>query len=156
MAAGLGILVVLLYGFVIIASIVGLVCFALVVAQMFKHDQTGLGVACIILAFCTGVGPLIAFVFGWTKAKEWDLKQIMTIWSVALALQVFLVFGAILMLFGAAAFSANELHERDAFDDIEFSIDEDDMNFDFEELESEFSGRIELEPEPDSIPPSPN
>ncbi len=152
MAAGLGILVILLYGLVIIASIVALVCFVMVVAQMFKHDQTGLGVACILLAFCTGVGPLIAFVFGWTKAKEWDLKQIMTIWSVALALQIVLVFGAIALIFGAAAFSASELHESNAFDEIEFSIDEGDMNFDFEELESEYSGRIELEPEADPMP----
>jgi hypothetical protein len=48
---------------------------------MFQHDQTGLGIACIVLAFCTGLGALIAFIYGWGKAREWDLQNVMMAWS---------------------------------------------------------------------------
>ncbi len=65
----------------IACGIGGLVCFILVVVQMFKNEETTLGIVCIILAFCTGIGYLIAFVYGWIKATEWDLKKVMMAWS---------------------------------------------------------------------------
>ena len=64
-----------------IAGIVSLVCFILVVIQMFQHNQTGLGIACIVLAICTGIGGLIAFIYGWVKSTEWGLKNVMLVWS---------------------------------------------------------------------------
>ena len=65
-----------------IAGIVNLVCFILVVVQMFQRGQNGLGILCIILGVCTGVGLLIAFVYGWVKAGEWNLKNVMMFWTV--------------------------------------------------------------------------
>ena len=70
--------------FMVIAALIGigsLVCFILVVVQMFKHDMSGLGIATIILALCTGIGGLIAYVMGWVKSSEWGLKKVMLIWT---------------------------------------------------------------------------
>ena len=76
----MSLLVILLYLVALVVGIGSLVCFVLVVVQMFKHDQTGLGVACILLIFC-GIGGLIAFIYGWIKNKEWGLQKIMLIWT---------------------------------------------------------------------------
>lgn len=70
------IVVQILQGLVFIGS---LVCFILVVIKMFQNNQTGLGIACLLLCWC--VGPLIAFVYGWIKSSEWNIKNIMLIWS---------------------------------------------------------------------------
>jgi hypothetical protein len=74
------VLAILLYLVALVVGIGSLVCFVMVVVQMFKHDQTGLGVACILLIFC-GIGGLIAFIYGWIKNKEWGLQKIMLIWT---------------------------------------------------------------------------
>jgi hypothetical protein len=53
-----------------ITGIIGLVCYILVLIQMFQHGKTGLGIACIVLFFCCGLGYLIAFIYGWVNAKQ--------------------------------------------------------------------------------------
>jgi ABC-type transport system involved in cytochrome bd biosynthesis fused ATPase/permease subunit len=62
-----------------ILGIISLVCFILVLVRMFQENQTGLGVACIILLFCFGIGALIAFIVGWVNAGRWGINNIMTI-----------------------------------------------------------------------------
>jgi fucose permease len=57
-----------------------LVCFILVVLQMFKREKTGIAIVCLVLICC--VGGLIAFIFGWIKNKEWTITNIMLIWTV--------------------------------------------------------------------------
>ena len=59
-----------------LAGLGSLVCFILVVIHFFKSDQTGLGIACIVLLFC-GVGALIAFVKGWMDG----LGTVMYVWT---------------------------------------------------------------------------
>jgi hypothetical protein len=64
-----------------------LVCFILVVIKMFQHGQTGLGIATIVLAFC-GIGFLVAFIYGWVRAREWNLTNIMLIWTGAIIVYI--------------------------------------------------------------------
>ena len=135
MAAGLGIIGIILNLLFFLVGIVVLVCFIMVLVQMFKHEQNGLGIACIILAFCTGIGPLIAFVYGWIKAKEWDLKKVMLAWTVAIVLQVCLLIGAVVMVLGAAAAGSQSLQKMD-FDSSGFNIDTGDVNIDFPPIEN--------------------
>src|SRR5262245_14011529 len=71
-------------GLASIAGIVSLICFILVLVQMFQRGQTGLGIVTLLLALCTGVGGLIAFVYGWIKATEWNLKNVMLAWTVSI------------------------------------------------------------------------
>ena len=58
-----------------------LICFILVLVQMFQRGKTGLGIACILLVFVCGIGGLIAFIYGWMNAAEWGIKNVMLIWT---------------------------------------------------------------------------
>jgi hypothetical protein len=63
-----------------ILSLVSLACFVMVVVKMFQNSQTALGIVCIVLALC-GIGILIAFVYGWIKSSEWNIKNLMLVWT---------------------------------------------------------------------------
>ena len=71
-----------------IAGLGSLVCFILVVVQMFQRGQTGLGIACIVLIFCCGIGGLIVFVYGWIKASSWGIQNIMLVWTACIVLGI--------------------------------------------------------------------
>lgn len=62
----------------------------MVIVKMFQNGQTGLGIACIVLVLCAGIGALIAFVYGWIKSGEWDIKNIMLAWTGAIVLNILL------------------------------------------------------------------
>lgn len=74
----------------IIASIGSLVCYILVLIKMFQNGQTGLGIACIVLLFCCGIGGLIAFIYGWMKSSEWGIQNVMLIWTVLFIINIIL------------------------------------------------------------------
>ncbi len=63
-----------------------LICFILVVVKMFQTGNTGLGIACIILFLCFYIGGLIAFIWGWVKSTDYNLKNIMLIWTLLIVL----------------------------------------------------------------------
>lgn len=89
---GAGIIALLVVGGIaLVLSIAWLACFIMVLVKMFKNQQTGLGVACILLTFCVGVGPLIAFFVGWAKSGEWGIKGLMGAWTFVIAMSM--VFG---------------------------------------------------------------
>lgn len=113
-------------------AIASLVFFIMVLIEMFKREQTNLGIICIVLTFCTGVGPLIAFVIGWTKATEWNIKEIMTYWSVAFALQFVFVGLAVVSAIGAAATMQHNQFDMDP-NNMNFEIDLDAPNIEFPE-----------------------
>ena len=71
-----------------IAGIGSLVCFILVLIRMFQAGQTGLGIVCIVLAFCLGIGSLIAFIMGWVNARRWGVTNVMTIWTVCIVVGI--------------------------------------------------------------------
>lgn len=78
------------------AAIGSLVCFVLMLIEMFRRGHTGLAIVCIILAWFCGIGGLIAFVYGWSKAQEWNIQNLMTWWT------TFLVVGLLASAFGGA------------------------------------------------------
>lgn len=59
-----------------VAVIGSLICFILVIVHLFKTEQTGLGIVCIVLVFC-GIGGLVAFVKGWMDG----LGTVMWVWT---------------------------------------------------------------------------
>lgn len=73
-------------------SIVALVCYVLVLVKMFQNGQTGLGIACIVLLFCFGIGVLIAFIVGWVNAKKWNLMPVMLAWTGLIVVGILLNF----------------------------------------------------------------
>jgi hypothetical protein len=71
-----------------------LLCFIALVVQMFMQDESGWGIACILLFFC-GCGPLLAFIYGWTKVGQWEIGLLMLAWSLCIVggiIQVLLMF----------------------------------------------------------------
>jgi hypothetical protein len=64
-----------------IAGLGGLICFILVLVQMFQRGETTMGVLCIVLFFCCGLGYLIAFIYGWIKSGQWGIQNIMLVWT---------------------------------------------------------------------------
>ena len=122
------VLIGLLYFLFAVCAIASFVCFIMVLIQMFQRNETNLGIICIVLTFCTGLGPLVAFIYGWTKATEWNIKKVMMYWSIAIGSQ-FLVLGLIMLtaIGGAATMGPDQ-----------FNFDEDEMGFEMEFDEGEF------------------
>lgn len=103
MAAAAGILGLILLLLSIAVGIASFVCFVLVVIEMFKRNETGIGIATIVLSVCTGLGPLLAFIYGWVKSSEWGLKKVMLAWTVLFVANIFLVVRYIVFFVAAAA-----------------------------------------------------
>ena len=68
-------------------GIISLVCWILVLIKMFQHGAIGLAIASIVLILC-GIGPLVALVYGWIKADEWGIRNVMLIWTICLLLSI--------------------------------------------------------------------
>ena len=80
----------------ILIGLVQLVCLVLVIVEMFKRGETAIGIVCAVLSLCTGIGALIAFVYGWIKSSEWGLRKVMLAWTICLVLNLALAFAAAL------------------------------------------------------------
>lgn len=87
----------------VLLGIISLVCYILVLVKMFQNGQTGLGVACIVLLFCAGIGALIAFIVGWINAARWGITNIMILWTGCLLVDIVLGIIAITMAGGVGA-----------------------------------------------------
>jgi hypothetical protein len=71
----------ILFGLVAVALVGALVCFVLVLSRMFQQDRSTLAVVCAVAAWFSGLGLVIAFVYGWLKASEWSLRPVMLTWT---------------------------------------------------------------------------
>jgi hypothetical protein len=71
-----------------LSTLVSLICFVLVLVQMFQRGSTGIGILCLALCLCCGLGGLIAFIYGWTKARDWNIGNLMTVWTVAFVIDL--------------------------------------------------------------------
>src|SRR4051794_40005335 len=65
-----------------------LVCFILVLVRMFQAGRGGLGLTCILLSLCCGIGSFVAFIVGWARHREWGLTNVMTAWTVCYVMLV--------------------------------------------------------------------
>src|SRR5207245_758609 len=78
---------IIVQGLLGLLNLASLVCFILVLIQMFQRGQTGLGIACIVL-ICCGIGGLVAFIYGWMKSNEWGIKNLMLAWAGLIVLAI--------------------------------------------------------------------
>jgi hypothetical protein len=74
MAAVLGIVAM-------VCGVVSLVCWIMVLVKMFQNGQVGLGIVSI---FC----GIVALVVGWMKATEWNIKNLMLVWTGAIVASI--------------------------------------------------------------------
>lgn len=59
----------------ILLSAGSLVCWIIVLVQIFKRAGVGLGILGILCS-------LFAFIYGWVKAKEWGIQKLMIVWTI--------------------------------------------------------------------------
>lgn len=64
-----------------LCGVVNLVCFIIVIVQMFKQGQTGWGIGCLVGVLFCFIGVLVAFILGWVKASEWEIQPVMLAWT---------------------------------------------------------------------------
>jgi hypothetical protein len=84
-----------------ICGIVSLVCYILVIVQMFQRGKTGLAIACLLLLLACGLGGLVAFIYGWVNANQWGIKNIMLLWTACIVVGI-VCNGASIVTGGAA------------------------------------------------------
>jgi len=70
-----------------IGSLIILICHIIVIVKMFQRGQTGLGILTIILSLC-GIGLLITLIYGWVKAGEWNIRNVMIAYTVGVVLDI--------------------------------------------------------------------
>ncbi len=66
----------------LLVSLASLVCYIMVVVKMFQHGKTGPGLFSTLGLFLCLLGYPFAFIYGWMKAGEWRIQNIMIVWTV--------------------------------------------------------------------------
>jgi hypothetical protein len=64
-----------LFALAILVSLGSLACWIIVLVKIFQSGNIGMGIVGIIC-------PLVAFIYGWMKADEYKIKNVMLIWTV--------------------------------------------------------------------------
>jgi hypothetical protein len=59
-----------------IAVLGWIVCYIWVLIKMFQKGQTLWAIVSLVLC-CCGLGHVLVFIFGWVKAKEWNIMNVM-------------------------------------------------------------------------------
>jgi len=67
-----------------------IICFIIVLIEMFGRGHLFLGIATIVLGFCCGIGGLIAFIVGWMNADRWNIRTVMLFWTAIIIVHVIL------------------------------------------------------------------
>jgi len=71
-------------------GLVSLLCFLFVIYTMFNNAESVMGIVCLVGICLLGIGGIVAFVYGWIKARDWEIVPVMGIWSGCVALQIVL------------------------------------------------------------------
>ena len=64
----------------ILISLGSLACWIIVLIKAFQSGNIVLGIVCLC--------PLVAFILGWVKSKEWDIQKVMLIWTVLIVASI--------------------------------------------------------------------
>ncbi|HZZ78601.1 MAG TPA: hypothetical protein VFE62_08785 [Gemmataceae bacterium] len=73
---------ILLRGLAGVAGVACVVCFIVVIITMFKRGSKTLAIVCLVLSPCFLIGPVIAYLVGWMHATDWNLRNVMLIWTI--------------------------------------------------------------------------
>jgi len=78
----------MLQGISIALGLVSLLCCLFVIYTMFNNAESVIGIICVVGICVLGLGGIVAFVYGWIKAREWEIVPVMGIWSGCIVLQI--------------------------------------------------------------------
>ena len=62
-------------------SIASLVCFVIVIVNLFQKGEQKLGIICLVLILACGIGFLVTFIVGWMKAAQLNIQKVMIAWT---------------------------------------------------------------------------
>jgi len=72
-----------------IGFLICLICDIIVIVKMFQNGQTGLGILGIVLTLCACIpGFLFTLIYGWVRSGEWNLKNIMLVYTVGAVMYI--------------------------------------------------------------------
>jgi chaperonin GroES len=71
----------MLQGLSVIVAIVSVCCYFYVIYQMFDKAESVIAIVCLVGICLFGLGGIVAFVYGWIKAREWEIVPVMAVWS---------------------------------------------------------------------------
>ena len=80
----------MLQGISVVVAIVSLCCYLYVIYQMFDKSESVIAIVCLVGICLFGLGGLVAFVYGWIKAREWEIVPVMATWTGCIALNLVL------------------------------------------------------------------
>jgi hypothetical protein len=75
---------------------------------MFRRDQQTLALVCIATSLLAGLGTIVAFIFGWLKVSQWQIKKTMIVWTICQFLQMLAV---VLVMFAMFEYTRLRLQE---------------------------------------------
>ena len=87
----------MLQGISIAVGLASLLCYFFVIYTMFNNAESVIGIVCLVGACVLGLGVIVAFVYGWIKAWEWEIVPVMGIWSGCFVLQIILAILRVMM-----------------------------------------------------------
>ena len=70
-----------LYGLNGILFVGSVACFVMVIIKMFQNNDKGIAITSLVLIPCCLIGMLVAFVFGWVKVGQYNIKNVMLAWT---------------------------------------------------------------------------
>ena len=65
-------------------GLVSLILFIMIVVKMFQRNETAIGIISIVIFCIGGIGHLVALVYGWMKAGEWNIRGLMMTYTFTL------------------------------------------------------------------------
>jgi hypothetical protein len=83
----------LVYLFSAVAWLASMVCFILIVIRMFQEGSLVVALLTIALAFCFGIGWIVALIWGWQRADTPGFRNLMTLYTVLILLSLLGVLG---------------------------------------------------------------
>jgi FtsH-binding integral membrane protein len=75
-------MIYVLMGLSLIVALASLGCWIYTVVVAFQNEDTIIGVVCLC--------PLIGFIMGFVKMKEWGHEKVMAVWGVCFAINLVL------------------------------------------------------------------
>lgn len=73
-----------LAGMAAILFLAAFLCFVIVVVKMFQKNEPAIGVVSIVSMCIAFIGFMVTLIYGWMRAREWNIKGLMTIYTICL------------------------------------------------------------------------
>jgi hypothetical protein len=71
-----------------IGFLIAVICHIIVIVKMFQNGKSGLAILAIVLSLCCIPGVLFTLIYGWVKSTEWNIKNLMLVYTIGVVLDI--------------------------------------------------------------------